>query len=372
MSTSAPTMRDTIERTGKELDAKASADSGSVKETPEKVSRGTESVKETGQTDAGAAAVTDDDPLGGWAEAPPWMKRWSKDAAKALRGYATDPNNGENWKHVGNELNKLYSDWGKQANEVGQLRGFASQYAPVHDMLQQRAQQWQMQGMNLQGGLGQVFAYMDALQQNPDATLLQLAQMYKPRDAGKFLASLAQATGADLNQIAQGQPYIDPAVTQVVNPLMQRLQGLEQMLGTAQQQATQAQQEGFLRFIDQFENAKDADGSAMHPYLREPEFFPMVIYALQSGVVPRDLSAAYRWAEERYPPAIQKKAEAAQKLALAKAAETTANSNTSRQASNNLQSGAGRSKSSSNAPNSIREAIRQTAKAKGETIPSHW
>lgn len=375
MSDTAPTMREVIARTDAELSSKAS-ESGSAKEKPESVSRGTskpekqETASTTTVTDG--AAADNDDPLNGWNEAPAWAKRWSKEGQRALRTWATDPNSGEHWKHAGNELNKLYTDWGKQANEVGQLRQFAQGYAPIHDTLQQARQVWEMQGMTLQQGLAQQMAVAQALARDPDSTLAWLASIYKPKDAGKFIQAIAQATGADLNAAVQSAPYVDPTVTQMVNPLLQRLQGLEQHLMGQQQQQTQAQQQYVVQQIQAFENAVDDTGQPKHPYLRDPEVFQLMLFAMNSGQTPRDLAAAYEWATARHLPAIQKKAEDAQRKALQVAATTTETSQQAKVASNNLQGSAQGKARRNPPPNSIREAIRATAKAKGETIPSTW
>lgn len=368
MSDTAPTMRDVIARTDAEH---KDSDAGSAKEskTEKDVPRG------TSKDDAApAAAATDnDDPLTGWNEAPPWIKRWGKDSQKAFRAWATDPNNGESWKHVGNELTKHYTDWGRQANEVGQLRQFAQGYAPVHDMLQRANQGWAMQGMSMQQGLGQLMATAESLARDPDATLAWLASLYRPKDPAKFLQTLAQATGADLNAAVQSAPYVDPAVSQMVNPLLQRLHGLEQHIMAGQQAQTQQQQQYVLQQIQAFENAVDDNGQPKHPYLRDPQVFPMILFALQTNQVPQgDLSAAYQWATERHLPAIQAKAKAAQEEALRKAATTTETSQQAKTASNNLQGSAQGKARKNPPPNSIREAIRAEAKRRGETIPSTW
>lgn len=369
MSDTAPTMREVIARTDAEHSGKSAGDGG--KSTEAKVSRETSAPAAAAEAQSAQVTTTDDDPLSGWNEAPAWAKRWGKDSAKALRAYATDPNNGENWKHVGNELNKLYTDWGKQANEVGQLRQFQQGYAPVHELLQRANQQYTMQGMSLQQGLAQQMAVAESLARDPDSTLAWLASIYKPRDGAKFIQAIAQATGADLNAAAQAAPWVDPTVTQMVNPLLQRLQQLETGISQQQQAAAQQQQQYVLQHIAQFENAVDDKGQPKHPYLRDPEVFSLMLFAMNSGQTPRDLAAAYEYATARHLPAIQAKAKAAQEEALRKAATTTENSQQARQASNNLQGSAGKGRKDP-PPNSIRDAIRATAKAKGETIPSSW
>src|SRR5690349_14656587 len=117
MSDTAPTMREVIARTDAELSKDSGGGESGKTEKSERVPRETKPVKEAADPAPDAAPnLSDDDPLVDWAEAPPWIKRWGKDSQKAFKAWATDPNNGEAWKHVGNELTKHYTDWGKQAN----------------------------------------------------------------------------------------------------------------------------------------------------------------------------------------------------------------------------------------------------------------
>jgi hypothetical protein len=222
--------------------------------------------------------------------------------------------------------------------------------------------------MDLGGGLRQQMAVAEALQQNPDQTLPWLEQLYKPKDAAKVIQAIAQSAGLDLNQVVQAQPWVDPALTQMVNPLMSKVQQLEQALYQRDQQQTQYQQSQVVNYLRSFESAQDASGNRLHPYMDDPEVKQMMILAMNSGMVQRDLAAAYAWAVERHLPAIQAKAKAADTAALADAARTSQNSQHAKQASNNLNGTAARGRQGTDKP-SLREAMLMADKQLGLTSP---
>lgn len=347
----APTMREAMEKADSDLSARSSApekDEKPAKAEKDDVSRGT--------------PATDDD----WADGPGYTKKWKKEAREAIRAFASNPDNADAWKHIREQLDGTH----KYLGQLGQAHSqYEKRYAPLNDIMSRAEQQYALWGMDLQGGLRQQMAVAEALQQNPDATLPWLASLYKPKDAGAVIKAIAQASGLDLGQLAQAAPYVDPAVSQMVNPLLQKIQGLEQAMFQSQQQATYAQQGAVVNHLRSFESAVDASGNRLHPYMDDPEVKQMMIYAMNSGVVQRDLAAAYAWAVERHLPAIQAKAKAADTAALADAARTTATSQHAKQASNNLNSTAARGRQGNDKP-SLREAMLQADKQLGLTSPS--
>lgn len=308
------------------------------------------------------SSTPDDD----WADGPGYIKKWKKEAREALRAYASDPEKAEAWKHIREQLDGTHKYLGQVSQGYAQ---YEKRYAPLNDLLSQAEKQYAMCGMDLGGGLRQQMAVAEALAQNPDATLPWLASLYKPKDAGSVIKAIAQASGLDLNQLVQQAPYVDPAVTQMVNPMMQRMQQLEQALYQRDQQSTQYQQQQVVSHLRSFESAVDASGNRLHPYIDDPEVKQMMIYAINAGVVNRDLAQAYAWAVERHIPAIQAKAKAADTAALADAARTTATSQHAKQASNNLNGTAARGRPGNDKP-SLREAMLQADKQLGLTSPS--
>ena len=340
-----PSMQEAMEKADKDL-------GGSDK--PEKVSRGTErDVRETQQV----VAETQQE----WKDAPKYTAKWKPEARKALEAFALNPDNADNWKHLQEQLGEVHSLIGRQGNRIGQLEPLERRYGPLNDMLSQAEQRYQMQGQSLQQGIGQLFAVSDALAQNPDQTLPWIGSLYKPRDPARAITAMAQQWGVDLGQVAQGQPYIDPAITGIVGPLMNRLQSLESGISQQQQYAAMQQQNQLVAAVTAFENAADENGKPKHPYFRD--VFPGMMYAINSGQA-QNIDQAYAWAVRYHEPAIQEKAKAAEAAALAEAARTTNVTNQARAASSNLNGTAARGRQNAAKP-SMQEAMRMADKQLG-------
>lgn len=299
-------------------------------------------------------------------EGPGYTKKWKKEAREALAAFAQNPENAERWKALQGQLDETHQYMGQRDQMLSQYK---RRYEPLNDLLSEAEQTWIRQGMTLDTGLRQQMAVAQSLAQDPDNTLAWLAQLYRPRDAAKFVQAIAQATGVDLAQVSQSQPYVDPTITQMVNPLVQEIQQLKQIAFNNQQQQVLQQQNYALQQIQSFENAQDASGKPAHPYLRDPEVFQMMLFAMNTGATPRDLSAAYEWATARHLPAIQEKAKAAEREALAAAARTSDVSQHAKNASNNLNGAAARGRP--NAANvSMQEAMRMADKQLGLQGPT--
>lgn len=324
-----------------------------------------ESKAESAVDDKEPSAKVPSDP-NEWADEPKYFVRWKEGARNAMRAYATDPKNAESWKHVREQLDNFHSFLGRSTDALGH---YQKRFDPINDLLSSAEKQYAMWGMDLQGGLRQQMAVANALETNPDATLPWLASLYKPKDAGAVIKAIAQASGLDLNQLVQSAPYVDPAISQMVNPLMQEIQALKQANWNSQQQATYQQQSAVINHLRSFESAADANGNRLHPYIDDPEVKQMMIFAMNSGAVQRDLAAAYAWACERHLPAIQAKAKAADAAALTEAARTTHNSQQAKQASNNLNSSAAKGRVGNDKP-SLREAMQMADKQLGLPSPT--
>lgn len=331
-----PSLQDAMEQAGKDLDGREKA--------PEKVSRGTD-------------APADDTPKE-W-EGPGYTKRWKAEARKALETFATNPDNAEHWKALQGQLDETHKYLGQREQMLGQ---YQKRYEPLNDILSYAERYFGMNGMGVPEGLRQLLTVSEMLGTNPDQMLPWLGERYKPRDAGQVVQALAQRWGVDLGQIAQGQPYIDPAVSQMVNPLLSKIQQLEQAMYHGQQQNVQAAQQWALQQIQAFESAADESGNPKHPYLHDPDVFGLMVYAMNNQIVPRDLSQAYEWAVQRHLPAIQERAKAAERKALEDANRKTANSNHAKQASNNLNGSAARSRKTGEERMTMREAMQKAAK----------
>lgn len=284
-----------------------------------------------------------------------WLKRWKPESAKAAELLATHPELGQHWKPLEAQIDEIYNFSGRNENELGRWR---QQMGPVSDMLTPYVQQWQMQGMTPQQGLGQLLAYQDALARDPDSTLPQLAQMFKPRDAAKTLQALSQAWGADLGQVAQQAPYIDPHVQQMVTPLVHELQALKAQTFQREQLETQQKQRQMLAQIDAFEQEKDGKGNPKHPFFREM-FVEMV--ALANGRVQAGLPVAiediYNHVASYHPAAAEWRAKQGAEKALQAASRTNESARQASEASRNVNGSKATGQEA--APKSPRDAIQR-------------
>lgn len=295
------------------------------------------------------------------AELKGWTKQWKPESVKAAEYIANHPEMSAHWKALEAQVDDIYGRNGRTENELGRWR---QQFGPVNDMLAPYVQAWQMQGMTPHQGLGQLLAYQDALARDPDTTLPQIAQMFKPRDAAKVLQALSQAWGTDLGQVAQGAPYVDPQVQQMVSPLMQELQALKAQTFQRDQMEMQNRQRQMLAQIDAFEQAKDDKGNLKHPLFREL-FAPMVAHAnaLMAQGVQFTVEDVYNQVFAWHPAAAEARAKQGANLAIQAAARTN---DAAKQASDASRNIAG-SKANGHLPpvNSRMEAMQRAARELG-------
>lgn len=295
-------------------------------------------------------------------EAPKWSARWNQKARDAATFLANNPELRPHWDALQAQVDEMYQFNGKTENELGRWR---QQMGPLSDMLTPYAQHWQMQGMTPQQGLSQILAYNDALTRDPDSALPQLAQVLpKPRDAAKVLQALSQAWGADIAQVAQGAPYVDPAISQMVSPLMQELQALKAQNFQREQYGRQQQQHFMLQQIDAFEQAVDDKGNRKHPFFREM-FSDMVAHAnarVQVGQ-PVNIEDVYNQVAAWHPAAAEWRAKQGAERALANASRTN---DAAKQASDASRNVSGSKANGREAPPTTRmEAMKRAAKELG-------
>jgi hypothetical protein len=283
-------------------------------------------------------------------ELPSWSSNWDeteKGALKALYGYADGR---EHFERLVGKVGKISESFGRQGHEYGNYR---RQMDPIAEVIGPYVQQFQMNGMTPQQGLTQVLSFADSLARNPDNTYPMLAHMYKPSNAADVLRTLAQAWGSDLGQLAQEQPYIDPAINEMVTPLMQRLQELEQAQYQHQQTAVQGRQKAVLQSLDAFLTAKDESGAPKHPHADrlQNQMASLISGGLVDRYDPDVLSKAYDMALRLDP---ELGADLAQKRALAAAAQSTAVAKNAADASRNVS---GKPNGKASGPSSIDEAL---------------
>ena len=284
-------------------------------------------------------------------EAPGYTKRWKEPSRKALEALYANAEAKTHLDPLLKELDETYGYIGRRDNEYAQYR---KQLDPIAEVIAPYVQQYQLQGMTPQQGLQQLFATADSIRQNPDQTFPWLAQMYKPRDAGQVIQALAQAWGADLGQLTQDAPYIDPNMQQMFGALSQRLQTYEQAMWQQQQGQMHAKQAAVLREIEAFESAADAAGTPKNPHFREVYDDMVSLLNMQRA---RTLPEAYEMAVRLNPQLAQAMAE---KKALAEAARQTADAKQAAEASRNVS---GKPTGKDKRPSSIEEAMRAADKS---------
>lgn len=172
----------------------------------------------------------------------------------------------EHWGSLPRDVQQYIIEREKQAqqgiNEKGQaLSELERQFQPLQEVIQPYAQTFAMQGMTPVQGVQQLLAYQQALTENPQETLLQLAQAY----------------GVDLQQAFESQPYVDPQV----QTLQQELQQVRQQLDQTAQSNQQRQHEAIVEQIGQFASAVDESGNPKHPHFES--VYEDIVTLMQMG-----------------------------------------------------------------------------------------
>lgn len=263
-------------------------------------------------------------------EAPKYATAWKEQRRKALEAFATRDDLKDHWKELDGQLNEFH-EWDSKRNwEIGNYR---KNFDPVADTLGQMSQQYQLQGMSLQQGLGQLWGISQRLAQDPDSTLAWLGSQFKPRNPQQAAMALAQAWGINLGELAQGQPYVDPHVAKELSQTRAQLQQTQQAIWQQQQAAKQQQMSALVNHITEFETAKDASGKPKFPFATEvgPEMGTL----LQMGKA-QSLEQAYEMATKYHPPAQEARQKAAELAARDAAARNTTDAEQARAAGRNI------------------------------------
>lgn len=175
---------------------------------------------------------------------------------------------------------------------------FKKSAEPIWDIVAPLESQYRMQGMSLQQGIGQMVEAAKFVASDPDQAFPWFAQMYQPRDPGTAVMALAKQWGVDLGQVVAEQPYVDPQIAALVNPLQKEIADLRQWRDQQGQSAQRAQQEQIVQEIAALEAATDENGSPKYPHLNT--VFPQGMqYAVQMGATTVD--QAYEYAVMAHP-----------------------------------------------------------------------
>ena len=204
-------------------------------------------------------------------ELPQWAAKWSEPARTALQAIGGIQHNKGHIDPILKQIEEMNLFSGRREQEYGEYKKSVD---PVYQVLQPLAASYQLQGMSLQQGVSQLVEGAKFVATNPDDAFPYFANMYRPRDPATAVQSIAKQWGVDLGQIVQEQPYIDPTVQALLNPLQQKLAAIEQQSQQQQWQAQEqarAQQEAIQKAIVEklasLEVQKDESGSLRFPHL---------------------------------------------------------------------------------------------------------
>lgn len=217
------------------------------------------------------ALATPKEPEAPAFELPSWAKMWGEPARNALQAIGGITHNKGHLDPILKQIEETNQYTTKRDQEYAEYRKSVD---PVYSVLRDLEPSYRMQGMSLQQGVSQLVEGAKFVATNPDDAFPYFANMYRPRDPATAVQSIAKQWGVDLGQIVQEQPYIDPTVQALLNPLQQKLAAIEQQSQQQQWQAQEqarAQQEAIQKAIVEklasLEVQKDESGSLRFPHL---------------------------------------------------------------------------------------------------------
>jgi hypothetical protein len=299
--------------------------------------------------------VDDDDADFG---APGWVKQWKKPSRAALRKIAALEGAGDFLPDVYKEIESRYDYTGKTQAEYEKYRKRFDPYDQVLSGYEQRAA---MQGIAPHVGLQQLVAVSDALYSNPDQTIPWLLQQVKPRDANALIQNLAKNYGIDLGQVAQAEPWVDPAVKQLVEPLQQQNRQMQNMMQQFYNQQYQQNAQAVANSIAAFRNTQDENGNPKYPHYERLEKTMAAIIRAE-GLM--DLEKLYEKAMWNDPELREELISSRAKSAELKAAQVSQDKNAQAEkavvASRNISGSA--TKARDIHPKDLRSLIKKTAK----------
>lgn len=298
-----------------------------------------------------------DDDDSGW-EPPAWAKQWKKGSRKALRKLAALEGSNEVLPDVYKELDGTYGYITKRDQEFASHRKRWDPYDPVITALEKR---FSMQGVAPQTGLQQLISVSESLERDPDNTIPWLLQQFKPRDVNALLQNLAKTHGVDLGQLGATQPYIDPAVQSMVQPLQQQVAHLTNLLQGTQQQRHQEAAKNVAQAIQAFRSETDADGNLRYPHYERLD--PYMAQLVHFGG-PEPLEKLYEkamWADpELREQLIEARARKVEEKAIEDAARRTSAAEQAAGASRNVAGT--KTGARENSPSNLRQIIEQEAR----------
>lgn len=259
-------------------------------------------------------------------ELPGYAQRWNEPARNALTALG---NAVHNRAHLDPILAQLEQTSKYITDRDMEFARFRQQYEPIGHAIAQVQQQWALNGMTPAQGIAQLVEYQNFIASNPDGAFPHLAAAYRPNEPGKALAALAKAWGVDPAAMSHDQPWIDPTIAAVVNPLQERLERLDQQQAHQEQIARQQWQNAVVTEIRSLQEAKDETGALRFPHFDAvfERMFRLGQPLTQAGIV-TDIPSLYDFVVANDPELgkaqREAKAKAAEELARKEAAARTA------------------------------------------------
>lgn len=291
-------------------------------------------------------------------ELPGYTARWNEAARNALKSLGEAKHNRSYLDPV---LAQLEETNKYITNRDTEFARFRQQFEPIGQVIAPLQQQWTLQGITPAQGVAQLVEYANFIASAPDQAFPHIAAMYRPNDPGKALQALAKQWGVDTAALSQEQPYIDPTIQSLVDPLRQELDQLRQQSSQQALMARQRQQDAVVAEIRSLQEQKDDNGNPRFPHLEAvfPRMAQLGHSLAQSGLV-RSIPELYDFVVNNDPELSKQQREAQAKAAEEKARkEAAARTAQVRQERESNQTIAGKGQQTgSNKANSLDSAAR--------------
>ena len=252
-------------------------------------------------------------------ELPAYTARWNQAARDALKAIHEAQHNRAHLDPILAQLDETNKYVTTKEQEYEQFR---KQAGPIWDIVGPLEQQYRMQGMTLQQGIGQLVEAAKFVASDPDQAFPWFSGMYTPRDPAKAVQAMAQQWGVNLNQLVEEAPYVDPTIHSLVSPLEQRLRQFEARQSEQEEAARRAEQQQIMQAVAELEQMKDEAGNLRYPHFKDVA--EDLILIAQRGRA-KDFDTAYAMAVRMNPElsaqADAERAKAAEDKAIQEAKE---------------------------------------------------
>jgi len=220
-----------------------------------------------GQTPPDGEAPATENPVLAALDPPPQWSQAEQDTFRKLLALKEGRPFAEAWHGMWKNTQ------GYQTRRDQEFAAYRQQFDPIGRLVAPYAQQWQMQGMTVEQGVGQLLSWAHALAENPAQMLPQLVNMYAQQggisDGAALVKQIAQHLRVDLSKLTADEPWIDPAVSEMISPLQRELAQLRQEREHANMWYAQQQRMRGEQMLQAFESEKDEKGALKYPHFAQ-------------------------------------------------------------------------------------------------------